>query len=340
MTTTMMSFRQALNDALRLEMERDPTVVLLGEDIGRHGGARGVTRGLLEQFGGERVIDMPISEMAISGASLGMAITGMRPVVEFYMSDIIVFMADMLVTSAARVHFSTSGRLRAPMVMRGADASRVDGGPHQDSLAAWFANVPGLKVLVPATPADAKGLLASAIRDDNPVIVFEPHRLYDMEGPVPTGEHLVAIGRAEVRTQGADVTVVAVGGCMPDVLAAHERWLDRGVSMEVVDPRSLRPLDTATVRESVRKTGRLVVVHEGWTTYGIGAEIVACVSEGPELLLSAPAQRVGTAETHLPASIVLSKAVLPNAARIDAAVERAMAGGRKDVTKKRAIATP
>jgi pyruvate/2-oxoglutarate/acetoin dehydrogenase E1 component len=214
-----------------------------------------------------------------------------------------------------------------PLVVRGCDASRPDGGPHQDTLAAWFAHVPGLKVVVPATPADAKGLLAAAIRDDNPVIVFEPFQLYDTEGPVPEGEYTVPIGKAKVCAQGTDLTLVAVGGSLPHAMAAQERWAERGVSIEVVDPRTLRPLDTETIRESVRKTGRLVVVHEGWVTYGIGAEIVACVCEGPDVLLKAPAERLGTLDTHLPASIVLTNAVIPGASRIDAAVERAMAAG-------------
>ena len=328
-TMTTMTFRQALNDAIRLEMERDPNVIVLGEDVGRHGGARGVTRGLWERFGAERVIDTPISELAVSGAAVGLAFSGFRPVVENYIGDIIMFMADSLVTSASKLHFATGGRLDAPMVIRGADASRPDGGPHQDTLAAWFAHVPGLKVVVPATPADAKGLLISAIRDDNPVVFLEPFKLYDTEGPVPDGDYAVPIGKAEVRTEGGDVTLVAVGGCLPDALAAHDRWRKQGISVEVVDPRSLRPLDVATIRKSVGKTGRLVVVHEGWASYGIGSEIVACVSDGPELLLRAPAQRVGTLDTHVPASIVLSKAVLPNAERIDRAVAKVMEAGRQ-----------
>lgn len=333
MTTTVMTFRQALNDALRQEMERDRNVVVLGEDVGRHGGARGVTRGLWERFGAERVFDTPISEMAVSGAAVGLALSGFRPVVEDYIGDIIMFMADTLVTSASKLHFATGGSLRAPMVVRGADASRPDGGPHQDTLAAWFAHIPGLKVVIPATPADAKGLLASAIRDDNPVVFLEPFKLYDTEGPVPTGEHLVPIGKAEIRTEGKDLTIVAIGGCLPDALEARDRWLKRGVSIEIVDPRTLRPLDVATIRQSVRKTGRLIVVHEGWASYGISAEIVATVCEGPELLLAAPAQRIGTLETHVPASIVLSRAVLPGPERIDKAVAKVMEAGRKDRVK-------
>ncbi len=334
MTTTVMTFRQALNDAIRQEMERDPNVIVLGEDVGRHGGARGVTRGLWERFGAERVIDTPISEMAVSGAAVGLALSGFRPVVEDYIGDIIMFMADTLVTSASKLHFATAGSLRAPMVVRGADASRPDGGPHQDTLAAWFAHIPGLKVVIPATPADAKGLLASAIRDENPVIFLEPFKLYDTEGPVPTGEHTVPIGKAVVRTEGKDMTLVAVGGCLPDAMEAHERWTKQGISIEVVDPRTLRPLDIATIRQSVRKTGKLVVVHEGWASYGISAEIVACVCEGPELLLAAPAQRIGTLETHVPASIILSKAVLPGPERIDRAVTKVMEAGAKEAARR------
>jgi pyruvate/2-oxoglutarate/acetoin dehydrogenase E1 component len=336
MTTKTMTFREALNDALRVEMERDPSVIVMGEDVGRHGGARGVSRGLWDRFGPERVIDTPISELAISGAAVGLAMSGFRPVVENYIGDIIMFMADSLVTSASKLHFSTSGHLNAPLVVRGADASRPDGGPHQDTMASWFAQVPGLKVVVPATPADAKGLLASSIRDDNPVVFLEPFKLYDTEGPVPEGEYTVPIGKAEVRAEGTDLTIVAVGGCLPDAMEARERWLLRGVSIEVVDPRSLRPLDTETIRRSVRKTGKLIVVHEGWTTYGIGAEIIACVCDGTELLLTAPAQRIGTLETHLPASLELTRAVLPSAERIDEAITKAMDPRQMQATRNRA----
>ncbi len=328
MTTSIRTFRQAINDALALEMTRDSSVLLMGEDIGRHGGARGVTRGLWERFGAERIIETPISEMAMSGAAVGLAYSGFRPVVEVYFGDIIMFMADSLVTSAAKLHFVTSGAYQAPLVVRGADGSRTDGGPHQDTLATWFGHVPGLKVVMPSTPADAKGLLISAIRDDNPVIFFEPQKLYDTQGPVPDGEYTIPIGAADIKAEGSDLTLVAVGGTVPEALAARERWAKDGVSIEVVDIRSLRPLDTATIRGSVKKTGRLVVVHEGWASYGIGAEIIACVSEGPEALLRAPARRISTPETHLPASIVLSKAVLPNASRIDREIAAVMKIGQ------------
>lgn len=324
MTTTIKTFRQALTDAIDQEMRRNPDVIVLGEDVGRHGGARGATRGLWEQYGPDRVIDTPISEMAVCGSAVGMALSGLRPVVENYIGDIIMFMADSLVTSASKLHFATDGKMHVPLVVRGADASRPEGGPHQDTLSAWFAHIPGLKVIVPATPADAKGLLASAIRDENPVVCLEPSSLYDTEGPVPDGEYVVPIGEAAVRQEGTDVTVVAVGGCVPAALAARDRWLEDDVSIEIVDPRSLRPLDVETIRCSVRKTGRLVVIHEGWASYGISSEIVASVSDAPELLLRAPAQRVGTLDTHIPASVVLTKAVLPNAERIDAALETVM----------------
>ena len=333
MTTTNMTFRQALNDAIRLEMERDPNVIVMGEDVGPHGGARGVTRGLWDRFGSDRVIDTPISELAVSGAAVGLALSGFRPIVENYVGDIIMFMADSLVTSAAKLHFSTAGRLHAPMVVRGADGSRPDGGPHQDTLAAWFAHIPGLKVVVPATPSDAKGLLASSIRDENPVVFLEPFRLYDVQGPVPDGEYTVPLGKAQVLASGNDLTLVTVGGFLPEAMATHERWREHGVSIEVVDTRTLRPLDTDTIRESVRKTGRLIVLHEGWSTYGIGAEIIACVCDGPNLILKAPARRIGTLETHLPASIVLTKAVLPSAERIDEAV-RSVIGAPTEVTTK------
>ena len=320
------SFRLALTDALSEEMARDKTVFILGEDVGKHGGSRGVTRGLFDKFGPERVIDSPISELAISGAACGAALSGMRPVVENYMSDIIMFMADILVTSASNLYFATGGEMKAPMVVRGADGSRPDGGPHQDTMAAWFAHVPGLKVVVPATPADAKGLLKSAIRDDAPVVFFEPMQLYDLEGPVPVGEHLVPLGKADVKATGSDVTIVGVGRGVHLALAARERWQAKGVSIEVVDLRTLRPLDRETIQRSVRKTGRLVAVHEGWASYGIGAEVLASVAECADVRMKGPAQRVGTCETRLPASLVLDSVVLPNDARLDEAIRATMAG--------------
>ena len=240
MSSSVITYRQALTEAMRQEMRDDPTVIVLGEDVGRHGGARGATRGLFAEFGAERVIDTPISEMAIAGAACGAALSGLRPVAENYIGDIIMFMADILVTSASKLHFATGGELSAPMVIRGADGSRPDGGPHQDTLAVWFAHIPGLKVVVPATPADAKGLLASAIRDDNPVIVFEPLQLYDTEGEVPDGKHHVPIGKAEVRAEGTDLTVVGAGVGVHLGLKAREDWGRKGVSIEVVDLRSLQ----------------------------------------------------------------------------------------------------
>jgi pyruvate/2-oxoglutarate/acetoin dehydrogenase E1 component len=247
--------------------------------------------------------------------------SGLRPIGEFYYSDMLMFMADNVVTSGARLKLAT-GRT-APYVLRGRDGSKPDdGGPHQDSFAAWFAHIPGIKVVMPATPADAKGLLAAAIRDDNPVIFLEQIPLYGLKGPVPAGEHVVPLGTAEVKAAGDDITLACVGRCVHDALAAHERWAARGVSIEVLDLRTLRPLDVDAIRASVKKTGRLAIVHEGWAAYGIGAEVIATVCDGPELLLRAPAQRVGTLETHLPASPRLAAACLPNGERLDAAIAR------------------
>jgi pyruvate/2-oxoglutarate/acetoin dehydrogenase E1 component len=316
-----LTFREALNEALRQEMTRDSRVILMGEDVGRKGGIAGVSRGLLDEFGRERVIDTPISEMAIAGACCGAAMSGLRPVGEFYYSDMLMFMADNIVTSAARLKLATGKT--APYVLRGRDGSKPeDGGPHQDSFAAWFAHIPGLKVVMPATPADAKGLLAAAIRDDNPVIFLEQIPLYGLTGPVPAGEYTVPLGKAEVKRAGSDITLACVGRCVHDALAAHERWAARGVSIEVLDLRTLRPLDVDAIRASVKKTGRLAIVHEGWATYGISAEVIASVCDGEELLLKAPAQRVGTIDAHIPASPRLAAACLPNAQRLDAAIAR------------------
>lgn len=319
--TRVITFREALNEALREEMERDSRVFLLGEDVGRKGGIAGVSRGLLEQFGPGRVMDTPIAEMAIAGACCGAAMSGLRPVGEFYYSDMLMFMSDNIVTSAARLKLATGQT--APYVLRGRDGSKPeDGGPHQDSFAAWFAHIPGLKVVMPATPADAKGLLKAAIRDDNPVIFLEQIPLYGVKGHVPQGEYLVPLGKADVKCPGTDVTLACVGRCVHDALEAQERWSAKGVSVEVLDLRSLRPLDVEAIRASVGKTGRLAVVHEGWGSYGISAEVIACVCDGPQLLLRAPAQRVGTLETHIPASPRLAARVLPNAGRIDMAISQ------------------
>ena len=318
-----LTFREALNEALRQEMTRDARVILLGEDVGRKGGIAGVSKGLLDAFGSERVIDTPISEMAIAGACCGAAMSGLRPVGEFYYSDMLMFMADNVVTSAARLKLATGAT--APYVLRGRDGSKDDGGPHQDSFAAWFAHVPGLKVVMPATPADAKGLLTASIRDDNPVIFLEQIPLYGIKGEVPSGEHVVPLGKADVKKSGTDVTLACIGRCVHDALEAHERWRAQGVSVEVLDLRSLRPLDVDAIRASVKKTGRLAVMHEGWATYGISAEVIASVCDGPELLLRKPAQRVGTLDTHIPASPRLAAAVLPNPDRLDAAIKRLMA---------------
>lgn len=247
--------------------------------------------------------------------------SGLRPVGEFYYSDMLMFMADNIVTSAARLKLATGQT--APYVLRGRDGSKPeDGGPHQDSFAAWFAHIPGIKVVMPATPADAKGLLKAAIRDDNPVIFLEQIPLYGVKGEVPAGEHVVPLGKADVKRGGKDVTLACVGRCVHDAIAAHERWAARGISVEVLDLRTLRPLDVDAIRSSVKKTGRLAIVHEGWAEYGIGAEVTACVVEGPELLLKKPVQRVGTLNVHIPASPRLAAEVLPNAARIDAAIAR------------------
>jgi len=322
-TPRTLTFREALNEALRQEMSRDERVIVLGEDVGRKGGIAGVSRGLLEQFGPSRVIDTPISEMAIAGACCGAAMSGLRPVGEFYYGDMLMFMADNVVTSAARLHFATG--FRAPYVLRGRDGSKpADGGPHQDSLASWFAQVPGLKVVMPSTPADAKGLLTSSIRDDNPVIFLEQIPLYGIKGEVPAGEHTVPLGQCDIKAAGSDVTLACIGRCVHDALKARERWSAKGVSLEVLDLRSLRPLDIDGIRISVAKTGRLVTLHEGWASYGIGAEVVACVTDGPSLLLKAPARRVATLATHIPASPRLAAEILPNAKRLDAAVAEVM----------------
>jgi pyruvate/2-oxoglutarate/acetoin dehydrogenase E1 component len=319
------AFHEAINDALRQEMTRDDSVIIVGEDVGQYGGIRGVCKGLWAAFGPSRVIDMPIAEGGIAGMCTGAAMRGLRPVVEVYFGDILIFMADQIVNFAAKLAFATQGRLNVPMVVRGADGSRPDGGPHQDTLGAWFAQIPGLKVVVPSTPADAKGLMLSAIRDPDPVIFLEPTRLYRVQGPVPEGDYTVSIGQADIKATGSDVTVVCIGRTVQLALEAAERWERKGTEVEVVDLRSLRPLDMPTIQRSVAKTGRMIVTHEGWASCGIGAEVIARLFEDGTIRLKASPVRVSTADTHVPASPALALACLPNAERIDRAIAHVLA---------------
>ncbi len=306
------SYAEALNDALKEEMRRDALVFVMGEDVGRMGGLFKVTQGLLEEFGPQRVIDTPISEAAIAGAGVGSALVGTRPVIEFQFLDFITIAMDQIVNHAAKSRYMTGGMVSLPLVIRAPVCAGIGlGAQHSQSLEAWFVHVPGIKVVMPSTPADAKGLLKSAIRDNNPILFLEHRLLYAQTGPVPEEtEHLVPLGLAEVKRSGTDVTVVATGRTVPLALTVASDLSTEGIEVEVIDPRTLKPLDTATIVRSVKKTNRLVIVNDGCRTCGYAAELMAVIMEKSFFDLDAPIQRVCAADVPMPVAAALQKAVM------------------------------
>ena len=318
-----MTFREALRQALREEMQRDSEVFLIGEDIGRHGGTFKVTEGLLDEFGPERVLETPISESGFIGAAVGAAIMGMKPVAEIMFVDFITISMDQLINNAAKFCYMYDGQVSVPMVVRANCGAGVRMGiNHSQSFEAWFAHVPGLKVVIPSTPADALGLLKSAIRDPNPVIFLEHKSLYNSKGPVPEGDYLVPIGKADVKREGTDVTVVAIGAMVPRALAAADRLGQAGISVEVIDPRSLQPLDEDTIATSACKTGRVVIAQEAAAPCSCGSEIAAVIGRKAFGYLDMPIEMVSEPFTPIPFSPVLEDFVVPREAQIVEAVER------------------
>lgn len=317
------SYREALREALREEMRRDPTVFLLGEDIGKYwGGAFKVTEGLAEEFGDERVRDTPISESAIIGTAVGAAITGMRPVAEIMFGDLTALAMDQIANQAAKIRYMFGGQASCPMVIRTPFGAGVNiASHHSQSLEAWFMHVPGLYVAVPSTPYDAKGLLKTAIRGNNPVFFCEHKLLYPVEGDVPEEECLIPFGVADVKKEGSDATVVATLFMVHKALAATESLEKEGISVEVVDPRTLTPLDKRTIVDSVKKTGRIVIVSEDCKTAGVSAEIAAVVAEEAIDYLDAPIKRVTAPDTPIPFSPPLEQFVIPNEKAIIRAVK-------------------
>jgi len=317
------TYKEALREALREEMRRDATVFLLGEDIGRYwGGAFKVTKGLVEEFGDERVRDTPISESAIIGAAVGAAITGTRPVAEIMFGDLTALAMDQIANQAAKIHYMFGGQVNVPLVIRTPFGAGVNiAAHHSQSLEAWFMHVPGLYVAVPSTPYDAKGLLKTAIRGSNPVFFCEHKLLYPMEGEVPEEEYTVPFGVADVKREGSDVTIVATLYMVHKALNAAKELETEGISVEVVDPRTLAPLDKQTIINSVKKTGRLVVVSEDCKTAGVSAEIAAVVAEEAIDYLDAPIKRVAEPDTPIPFSPPLEQYVIPNEKSIIKAVK-------------------
>jgi pyruvate/2-oxoglutarate/acetoin dehydrogenase E1 component len=317
------TYRDSLREALREEMQRDSKVFLLGEDIGRFwGGAFKVTDGLAQEFGDERVRDTPISESAIIGTAVGAAITGMRPVAEIMFGDLTALAMDQIANQAAKIRYMFGGQVSCPLVIRTPFGAGVNiASHHSQSLEAWFMHVPGLYVAVPSTPYDAKGLLKTAIRGSNPVFFCEHKLLYPVEGEVPDQEYLIPFGKADVKKEGADVTIFATSYMVHKALNAAATLEKEGVDAEVVDPRTLTPLDVATITGSVRKTGRIVIVSEDCRTGGASAEIAALVAERTLDYLDAPIKRVTTPDTPIPFSPPLEQFIIPNEQSIIKAVK-------------------
>ena len=318
-----LQYRDAIREALREELLRDPAVVLIGEEmIDPWGGTFGVTKGLSTEFGEERIRNTPISEAAIIGCAVGAALAGMRPVAEIMFLDFIATGMDQVVNQAAKLRYMSGGQVNVPMVIRAAGGSgRASAAQHSQSLEAWFIHVPGIKVVMPSTPYDAKGLLKTAIRDPDPVLFIEHKMMYNNKGPVPEEEYLIPLGVADIKRAGRDVTVVATSRMAPRVLAVAERLAATGgPDIEVIDPRTLVPLDRATILASVRKTHRLVIVHEAVERGGFGAELASIIGAEAFTYLDAPIQRVAAFNTPVPFAPDLEDFLVPDEARIEAAV--------------------
>jgi len=317
------TFRDALNQALREEMRRDPNVFIVGEEVGEYGGAYKVTQGILDEFGPERVIDTPISEEAIAGTGIGAAMIGLRPVVEMMTINFALLAMDQIVNHAAKLHYMSGGQVTIAMVVRAAEAAGLQlGAQHSQNLEPWFAHVPGLKVVAPGTPADAKGLLKSAIRDNNPVIFIEHEAIYGSKGDVPEEEYTIPIGVAEVKRPGADVSLITYSRMLLTCTKAAEQLAAEGIDAEIVDVRTLRPLDSETIVNSVKKTHKAIVVEEDWRSVGMGAEIAARIQEEAFDYLDAPVMRLALAETPMPYSKPLEQSAIPSVDDIVRAARR------------------
>ncbi|MEE9519410.1 MAG: pyruvate dehydrogenase complex E1 component subunit beta [bacterium] len=316
------TYREALHEALREEMERDENVFLIGEDVGFYQGPYKVSQGLLEEFGEKRVIDTPITEGGFTGFGIGAATLGMRPVIEMMTFNFSLQAIDQIINSAAKILYMSGGQIPIPIVLRGpGGASAQKAAQHSQCFESFYCNIPGLKVVMPSTPKDAKGLLKSAIRDNSPVIMIEGERLYGLKGEVPEGEYLIPIGEAEVKKEGRDVTVIAHSTVVHHALRAAELLDQDGIDVELIDPRTLRPLDVETLADSVRKTHRAVVVEEGWAFCGVGAQIASTLYEEAFDYLDAPIRRVTQADVPIPYNKRLESLSLPNPEAIVQAVK-------------------
>ncbi len=316
-----MTYAEAIRDGLRVEMQRDPSVYLCGEDVGKFGGCFGVTAGLVDEFPG-RVLDTPITETAIIGSAVGAAAAGLRPVAEIMFVDFTGVCMDELFNQASKMRYMFGGKAKVPMVLRTICGGGLGAAAqHSQCMEAWFAHIPGIKTVLPATPADAKGLMAAAIRDDNPVVYIEHKQLLGLSGDVPAGEYLVPLGQADIKRAGGDVTIVTWSWMVHRALAAAEALAREGIAAEIIDLRSVVPLDKETILKSVAKTNKLVIVHEAVKTGGFGGEVAAVVAEEGFDLLDTPIKRVTAPDTPVPFSAVLEKAYLPSEGKIIQAVK-------------------
>jgi acetoin:2,6-dichlorophenolindophenol oxidoreductase subunit beta len=310
--TREITFAEAIREALAEEMRRDSRVFIMGEDVAEAGTPFKVLSGLVEEFGTSRIVDTPISEAGFTGVGVGAAMTGLRPVVDIMFGDFVTLTMDQMVNQAAKVHYMSGGKWKVPMVMRTTlGAARRSAAQHSQSLHAWFSHVPGLKVVLPSTPYDAKGLLKTAIRDDNPVVFFEDKMSYKLKGPVPTEEYTIPFGVADIKRAGTDITLIGTSSMVQLAMEAAALLEEAGVSAEVVDPRTTWPLDEHTLIESVKKTSRAIVMDEGYGRYGVAAELAATIAEGAFHYLDGPVRRMGAMHVPIPFSPPLEDVTLP-----------------------------
>jgi len=317
MSMREISFGQAIKEAIAEEMRRDERVLLMGEDVAEAGTPFKVLLGLVDEFGPERVLDTPISEPGFTGIGVGLAMTGMRPIVDIMFGDFIGLVMDQMFNQAAKIHYMSGGKLKVPMVLRTTmGATRRSAAQHSQSLHAWMSHIPGLKVAIPATPYDAKGLMKTAIRDDNPVIIFEDKMQYAVRGPVPEEEYTLPFGVADIKRQGSDITLVATSSMVYVALEAADALAESGVSAEVIDPRTTTPLDKETLINSAKKTSRAIVIDEGYNHFGTTAELAATMAEGAFYYLDAPVKRLGAMDVPIPFSPVLEDLTIPTAEKV------------------------
>jgi len=326
-----LTMAQAINEALREEMRRDESVIVLGEDVATAGGVYKLTEGLLDEFGPERVLDTPISEAGIAGIGVGAAMTGLRPIVEIMFGDFLTLAMDQLVNQAAKIHYMSGGRYKVPLVIRTTmGAGRRIAAQHSQSLQAWLAHIPGLKVVLPSTSFDAKGLLKTAIRDNNPVVFFEDKMMYQKKGKVPptSEEYTIPFGQADVKRAGTEITLVATSSMVQVALEAAEKLAEEGISAEVIDPRTLTPLDEDTLVNSAKKTSRCIVIDEGYQRFGATAEIASTIAQKAFYYLDAPVKRIGAMDVPIPFSPVLEDQTIPDVNRVVQSARELLRGNR------------